>query len=780
VLEPRLFQELKSALDRHVVAGKLMTPAQIEQQTELFGDRFGPGGLRQLDGEALLKLMHGRDDPEHRCLMYWLEFKNDEEFAGHRFGGIGGGAAMKYGIYQRQSDHEWMGGSPTAPRVLTLEEAVAIARRQRDELLAGDGVLAALDPNDTSDEAYARVQAAMQKAAPELSGDGWAHKYWFLTHPDRLDDYHSPRWQRFHLIKLLQMPPDGVGILDGSAPRFICAGRFIATARELGVPVNTLGSMLNERNGGTLHRYWKIGTTEGSGGESQWPAMRDGGFVSIGWPDQVPDLSSRIGEDRTSTKAQIRDWLLPLYPTNTSVATRKAGEILNFADVMAENDLVVACEGQNALGVGRVRGPYEYDGDLVFPHKRPVEWLLLEPWQIPEPEGPLTTVFELGKNAANLLELEQHLFRRDPYAASLQATAHLTSALASPSELDPLAARIETILHRKGQVILYGPPGTGKTYHALRVAGELATRRRFGKTFAALSEAERLQVEGPDGLVRFCTFHPGYGYEDFMEGLRPQTINGQMVFEPRGGIFKQLCHDAAKEPNRYFFLVVDEINRGDVPRIFGELISVIEYDKRGKLITLPVTRSTFAVPANVFLLGTMNTADRSISLLDTALRRRFGFVELMPDSSQLAGKKAGDLPLGAWIEALNARLRQHLKRDARNLQIGHAYLLRVNSAAEFIRVVRDEIIPLLEEYCYDDFETLKNILNLSVIDAKAGRVREEIFEPNREAELLQALRFEEMQPVELAQLAAGEIVADDTSNEESDAAGDDDLSNPAS
>jgi 5-methylcytosine-specific restriction protein B len=757
-----------------------MTPARIEQQTGLFRDRFGPAALRQIDGEALLKLMHGRDDPDQRCLMYWLEFKNDEEFTGYRFGGIGGGAAMKYGIYQRQSDHEWMGGSPTAPSVLPLEEAVAIARRQRDELLAGDAVLAAFDPNDTSDEAYARVQAAMDKAAPDLSGDGWAHKYWFLTHPDRLDDFHSPRYQRFHLIKLLQMPPDGVGILDGAAPRFICAGRFITAARELGVPVNTFNSMINERNGGTLHRYWRVGTTEGSTGESQWPAMRDGPYVSIGWPEQIPDLTSRIGGDRASTKAEIRDWLLPLYPTNPGVATRKAGEILNFVDVMAENDLVVACDGQSVLGVGRVRGSYEYNGNLPFPHKRPVEWLLLVPWRMPEPEGPRTTVFELGKNAANLLELEQQLFRRDRAAPSLHPTAQIAGAPAPLPELDPLAARIETILQRKGQVILYGPPGTGKTYHALRIAGELAARRRFGKSFASLSGAERSQLEGPNGLMHFCTFHPGYGYEDFMEGLRPRTINGQMVFEPRDGIFKQLCQDAANDPSRNFFLVIDEINRGDVPRIFGELISVIELDKRDKLITLPVTRSTFAVPPNVFLLGTMNTADRSISLLDTALRRRFGFVELMPDRSQLAGKKAGDLPLGAWLEALNARLRQYLKRDARNLQIGHAYLLRVNTAAEFIRVVRDEIIPLLEEYCYDDFETLKNILSLSLIDAKAGRLREEIFEPNREAELLQALRFEEMQPVELAQLAAGEIASDESSNEESDAAEDDDPSNPTS
>jgi 5-methylcytosine-specific restriction protein B len=753
-----------------------MTAAQIEQQTGLFRDRFGPAVLRQLDGEALLRLMHARDDPETRCLMYWLEFKNDEEFAGHSFGGIGGGQAMKYGIYQRQSDHEWMGGSPITSRVQSIEEAVTVARRQRDELLAGDAVLAALDPNDASDEVYARVQAAMERAAPELSGDGWAHKYWFLSHPDRLDNFHSPRWQRFHLIKLLQMPPDGIGILDGTAPRFICAGRFVTAARELGVPVDTLDGALNERNG-ALHRYWKVGTTEGSTGDSQWPVMGNGGFVSIGWPEQIPDLSSRIGGNRASTKAQIRDWLLPLWPTNPGVATRKAGEILNFADVIAENDLVVACEGQSVLGVGRVRGPYEYGGDLAFPHKRPVEWLLLEPWQMPQPEGPHTTVFELGKNAANLLALEQHLFRRGPTAPAVRVVTHLAGMPAPLPDLDHLAARIEIILQRKGQVILYGPPGTGKTYHALRIGAEFAARRAFGKTFAALSEAERSQVEGPDGLVRLCTFHPGYGYEDFMEGLRPRTLNGQLVFEPRDGIFKQLCYDATKQLSRSFFLVVDEINRGDVPRIFGELISVIEEDKRGKLIALPVTKSFFSVPANVFVLGTMNTADRSISLLDTALRRRFGFVELMPDSWLLGGRKAGDMPLGAWLEALNARLRQQLKRDARNLQIGHAYLLSVTSAAEFTRVLRDEIIPLLEEYCYDDFETLKGILNISLIDVKAGRIREEMFEPNREAELIQALRFEEMQPVELAQLAAGGVAADETDSEESDAADDDDPSN---
>ncbi len=417
---------------------------------------------------------------------------------------------------------------------------------------------------------------------------------------------------------------------------------------------------------------------------------------------------------------------------------------------------MLACEGQTVLAVGRVSGPYEYDRNLGFPHKRPVQWLMLDSWRMPDKEGPRTTVYELGRSAANLLDLEQRLYRRDLPAASVprSATAEPMSVPAALAPLDQFSARVEAILRRKGQVVLYGPPGTGKTYRALAVASELAARRAFQKSFADLTQPERTIVADGDGLVRICTFHPGWGYEDFIEGLRPATIGGQMVFEPRDGVFKRLCLDAAKQQNKHFFLVLDEINRGDLPRVFGELITTIEYDKRDRVIQLPVTGSSFAVPRNVFLIGTMNTADRSISLMDTALRRRFGFVELMPDSAVLAGRRAGGLLLGPWLDALNTRLRQHLKRDARNLQIGHAYLMPpqpITSVAEFSRVLRDDIIPLLEEYCYDDFTTLRDILGGELVDAEAGRIREEMFGVNREGDLVQAMSFEEMQPLVLDQ-----------------------------
>ena len=143
--------ELKAALDRGLASGELMTPTLIEQQTTLFRDRFGSTVLGGLDGEALLRLMHGRESSESRCLAYWLEFKNDEEFAGNRFGGIGGGSALKFGIFQRQSDGAWITGSPQTQQVLSLEDAVAIARTQRDELLTGAEVLESFNSDDTTD-----------------------------------------------------------------------------------------------------------------------------------------------------------------------------------------------------------------------------------------------------------------------------------------------------------------------------------------------------------------------------------------------------------------------------------------------------------------------------------------------------------------------------------------------------------------------------------------------------------------------------------------------------
>ena len=245
--------------------------------------------------------------------------------------------------------------------------------------------------------------------------------------------------------------------------------------------------------------------------------------------------------------------------------------------------------------------------------------------------------------------------------------------------------------------------------------------------------------------MRTCTFHPAYGYEDFIEGYRPSTNEaGQLSFDLREGIFKRLCKDARKQPDRRFFLVIDEINRGDIPRIFGELITLLELDKRGTKAHLPVSGEPFSVPTNIYVIGTMNTADRSIALLDTALRRRFGFIELMPDPVALGtAQVANSIPLGPWLSALNERIRNNVIRDARNLQIGHAYLMEsgkpVTDFARFSRILAEDIFPLLEEYCYENYTMLCQLLGQAVVDEENQRIRTELFNPERRDDLIQAL-----------------------------------------
>jgi 5-methylcytosine-specific restriction protein B len=439
---------------------------------------------------------------------------------------------------------------------------------------------------------------------------------------------------------------------------------------------------------------------------------------------------------------------------NHSAAGRTTQQLFHFRWTIAPGDLVLASNGATVLGVGRVTGGYQYDASRGFSHIRPVEWLSLDEWQQPDQqpdiEGKLTTVYKM-KRDRNLLEVERRIYGAPPIIVPPPAKQPVANEESKPPislpRLEGVPGRIQAILERKGQVILYGPPGTGKTYWAEYTARELAERSSFGLAFEQLTDGQRRELLGNGnhnhGSVRMCSFHPAYGYEDFLEGFRPEEVNGQMQFVLRDGIFKKLCKDAEAWTDQKFYLIIDEINRGDIPRIFGELLTVLEKDKRGKTVLLPLTGAPFRVPENVYIIGTMNTADRSIALLDTALRRRFGFIELMPDISVLGNATVEGVPLGPWLKALNERICTHVGRDARNLQIGHSYLLEkgrpVGDFATFTRVLQEDILPLLEEYCYEDYTTLEKILGSGLIDAQNQQVRHELFDLSNRNLLVQAL-----------------------------------------
>jgi 5-methylcytosine-specific restriction enzyme B len=770
MLEAKLAQELGHLYRDYVDQGRIRPQSELQGYYRLFRQRFGPDMLSGLDGEALLYFMHGRRD-NRDSLVYWLEFKDDDEFPSPALGSIAGGSSLKFGLYERHETGGWRTGSAQHQIDISTVEAAKIARTQRDELLLAAQLLEEL-PLSASDTQYAALQNEMTQVAPHIATASWGHKYLSLLYPDKLDDFHNPWYQRFHLIKLLQTPPAGDG-------RFDCAGIYVRMAVELGMPVYHLTTLLWRRNG-EPHRYWRLRIDKSREADETWIQMARGGFVGLPW-EKLGDLSDI--EYKQESKDSLRSRMAQAYPGRPADIGSNTQLLFNFLNRVEDGDLVLACSGATVRGIGKINGAYTFVGSHPLAHRRSVEWLSFNEW--PEPNPPrLPDMFREIKDVQNMIEAERRLLGAKGETVPTPPPPPpqlLESAMRSDTDgartipiMRGIPGRIQSILERKRQVILYGPPGTGKTYWALSAARELSAYAAFGNSYTALSPDQRTALTGDAGLVRMCSFHPAYSYEDFLEGYRPVAgSNGQLAFERRDGIFKRLCQDALKQPNRRFYLLIDEINRGDIPRIFGELLTVIERDKRGRYILLPISGERFAVPDNVCVIGTMNTADRSIALLDTALRRRFGFVELMPDSSVLGDAAPGGVPLGPWLDAINNHIVAHIGRDARNLQVGHAYLLEggkpVTDFARFARIVQDDIIPLLEEYCYEDYEALGKILGRGFIDAAAQRVRHELFEPERRDELIQALLAVDPEIVTSPQALAAEANFEEEERDAGDA-----------
>lgn len=261
------------------------------------------------------------------------------------------------------------------------------------------------------------------------------------------------------------------------------------------------------------------------------------------------------------------------------------------------------------------------------------------------------------------------------------------------------------------------------------------TKEESDRLLAQLTERNQevqdyLEEEDSIGSLTRLTFHPSYSYEDFIEGFKPvDTAESNLVLRLEDGVFKRLCNVARANPGKKYLLMVDEINRANIAKVFGEIITLLEKDKRNLLITLPQSKHSFTIPPNVYLLGTMNTADRSIKLLDAALRRRFAFLELMPEVDILRGAKVEGLPLDDFLVELNRRIAQ---KEGREKQIGHAYLLEngqpVDEVEELARRFRQEILPLLQEFCYDDYTTLAYYLGKKIVDEEAHSLNMEILE----------------------------------------------------
>jgi hypothetical protein len=377
-----------------------------------------------------------------------------------------------------------------------------------------------------------------------------------------------------------------------------------------------------------------------------------------------------------------------------------------FRDEIRPGDVVFAKRGRNLiLGCGRVESAYAYDPKRPeYRHTRKVSWLTQGSWTIPEdahvPTKTLTEVTDFPEFLTFALPL---LETAEPEAPDRPAEKNYTIEQA----IDGLFLarddfqRILRSLSRKKNAILQGPPGVGKSFIARRLA------------YALIGAADPTRVAT-------VQFHQSYSYEDFIQGYRPREQGG---FDRRNGVFYEFCQKAASDPDRNatYVFIIDEINRGNLSKIFGELFLLIEADKRGPQHAIPLTyakdpHELFHVPENLYLLGMMNTADRSLAMVDFALRRRFAFIDLRPAFHTLEFQSflegAGVEPdLIARIKDRMGKLNEVIRSEKTSLgpgfEVGHSFFCPQETEESldddwYRSVVREEIAPLLREYWFDD------------------------------------------------------------------------------
>ncbi|MBQ9798901.1 MAG: AAA family ATPase [Thermoguttaceae bacterium] len=431
-------------------------------------------------------------------------------------------------------------------------------------------------------------------------------------------------------------------------------------------------------------RYWIYAPGENA---ENWENDLAQGTMAIGW-DELGDLLA------FGSKEEMRDKMKSLYGVENSYRNQ-ALTTWQFANEMKPGDVVFVKRGRKQIvGRGVVAGDYVYEPERgAYRHVRAVRWDAAGAWEVAEPL-PVKTLTDVTPRA-DLIKIMLSLIAESEAAADAFDAAERETVYETYDENDFLAdvyldeeryRLLKTLLATKKNVILQGAPGVGKTFAAKRLAFSMMGEK----------DVERVQT---------TQFHQSYSYEDFVMGFRP-TATG---FELRKGVFYEFCRKAAEDDRPYFF-IIDEINRGNLSKIFGELFMLIENDKRGVELRLLYADERFSIPSNVHIIGAMNTADRSLALIDFALRRRFAFFELEPafDSEGFRAfqRRVGNPKFDRLIEAVKA-LNDEIRADetlGAGFCVGHSYFCaKTNVDDVWLRsVVEFELIPLLKEYWFDE------------------------------------------------------------------------------
>ena len=654
---------------------------------ENFINHFGIEHLKSLSGKELLTSLFYNDKGNKLNLCYVLEMDKDMR---EIFGSIAGGAAYKFGLFFHKKTQSWTCGSPAKPVKLTENEAIQKAEEIRNDLVAGAEIISSFGPlNSTAD------YEQLYKQLEHISGINtvWRMKYYQMLFPILFAPFYGQDIQLDVLHFLNQTP---------SEIPFIRMGQIALFSKKCNIPGIVFGHIWgrstnhnnksNDSETNTLsdkkHKlhYWMYTVFD----DTSWMECQQKEIMVLGM-DDIGDYS------QYDSKESLRQELISTYDNSTS---RKNQALMawNFANKLAINDVIFAKRSNTLVGKGIVTGDYIFDDSRQeYKNIRTVKWLQIGEWEHPGKSvakrltdiTPYTDYIEKLITIFTPDELDDVDTQPEVDYPEYSSADFLSDVYMSEQDYETLV----NVLKMKKNIILQGAPGVGKTFTAKRLAYSI------------------IGAKNPD-RVQMIQFHQSYSYEDFIEGYRP-TENG---FTIKKGSFYKFCKLAEDDDENDYFFIIDEINRGNLSKIFGELFMLIEKDKRCIELQLLYSDENFSVPPNVYIIGMMNTADRSLAMLDYALRRRFSFFTMKPGFNTIGFQTYQDSLKSDAFKKLISCIKQLNSKIAADISlgegfcIGHSYFCGLTAKTATVRtltsIIEYELIPLLKEYWFDEPEKI--------------------------------------------------------------------------